>query len=294
MGNLLKLTFFRLGKSKAFIIMAVLAVVAALLFPLGQLFFSLFLPTDVVVATDYSSYILKVYSVSYFSFMSSWVGPVVFIMLGMGIATYIRNEVRSGAIRNHVTSGYSRTKIYYAHYIPCMTMAIGAILTSQILIGLIGLIGGSDFEMLRNGTDLFYPRYFIGLIGFIGLLTIVFSFAMRFNSPAFPSLMANLILPMIFTISNLTILLVFINSQMTVMYDGQPPHDFIKAISWIPMQQYEVIVNYSSSGDITSLIDFGFTSLDYGIIYKGLVSVCLLYAGALVSGHLLYNRKEFK
>ena len=286
-------------RSKVLLVFFFISLGIMLLFPLLYTILSTQLGDQVsIVFGPYSLRLLAFAGVSYMNTGLSMV--VVFILLSMGISIFIGGELNSGAIRNQVTAGFSRTKIYYAYLIAVLSVPLAAIIAGTIIIFGIGIIANAI-----NPTDLFetlsypefYARYIILLIAFMGFLALVFNFAIRFNNRSFPMLMGSLIIPMSMTIGPLIMMMLFLNIGG---YDtAEEIEQFTKTVSWFPSNIFNSLISANpthlgNESGLNGLMSYPYMSLENYVIIKGAVFFSLFSALSIVSGHLLFKRREFK
>jgi|GEM_PF-5359464 len=225
MKNLLKLSYFRILRSKVLIVMFALALVALLFLPLVELFvfgmtkFSVPSSEDYyftpIFGTDTAHQMFAFGSFSYMSVSAGTIGPIPFMLLGLGIVIFMNSENRSGAIRNQITAGNSRTKVYYSYYLSVMSVPLATIVVSTVLIFFTTLIkhgltdpnppsGAIIASVLQPMTNLqFYATYLIVFVAFFSLLTAVFAISARFNNMTLAIMFCVAIVPMTFTMSSI-------------------------------------------------------------------------------------------
>lgn len=297
MKQLMKLVFFRAFKAKQFIIYLIIGFISALIVPLFLTLIYTTLESSVTpLFEDFSSLLLSNFSVSYMSSGFS-LGPLVFLMFGMGMVHFLNSEARSGAIRNQITAGYSRTKIYYSYYLTLMIILFLSLVSIEIVTLGIGSITSPVGDTLKDGE--FWARLLISFVILFANFTLVFSFSIRFEAIAFPILVVSLFIPLVYTLGSVIPLATFTTAMAKT--DGSMEalnaltEQYKNVLSWIPMTQFQIIqAPYDPVTGSFDLLGMPYLILDNALLIKAGVMNSLYFAIALVTGQLLYSRKEFK
>lgn len=161
MKNILKAEFFKLKKSKAMLICAIIFG-AYILFISGVFLLISVLAGEGGLTADFSLYL--------FSSMF----PAFSILTTIVICGFYSGEYGQGVIRNSLCSGVSRSRVYLAKFI--MSMIITAfvyIVATLAFMALLGLLGG--WGAAKAGV--FTGFWFLGLLLYLstGALTFMFS-----------------------------------------------------------------------------------------------------------------------
>ena len=99
------------------------------------------------------------------------------LISGIFLAVFVSQDESLGTIKNIVSRGYSRTKIYFSKYI----VSLVSILLYSVIVLLIGFLFGLCASGVGNIDSSFFISIFGGLLVVIGFHALYFMFSTIFN-----------------------------------------------------------------------------------------------------------------
>ena len=224
------------------------------------------------------------------------VGPFLSLFLSVFIPLFVGVEYSFGTIRNKLTMGFTRGRIYLSYYISCLIGA-GAILTAWFLAGLTGI---PKLGLWQSGTTEIVFDFVVTILYAISLTAIFTFFSMmitgRSGSVVFQILLAlGLILAASMIFNRLcepeeTRGMVLINGEIAMtepepnpMYiGGTMRRIFVALVNILPTGQAILMLHEESSGSVP-------INISLQIISSVLIALCVTAAGILT-----FRKKDLK
>lgn len=195
--------------------------------------------------------------------ISSNVGLLVPIFAGI----FTMSDVRHGTLRNKVTTGKSRTKIYFSHLIVSITFSLAMVLIS-ILISLLGslILFKYGYPLDKNEAFTLVRCFITGFLTFAFIATLTTFLALGTKS-----------LPMTIIF---TVVITFALNLISGFY-GMVPEKYSYIFYFIPTFSNYLVVSYPED-------------LSVKVFFFGLISLLIFSSINTIFGLLLFKKKDLK